>query len=163
MPVLKRADDNRRSWWCDTDGKCGCCTEEYPAPVQACYAWNRLINGDEFDETATKVIDVQWMTLPDGQSLGFVMVDNGYERKVYVGLGGGLDEDADKLYISRHGAKVYPERLLPFLSRAYPQKLDLFCPKCGVQLIHEAPVTCIGCGVRIEKITASEEDPRACT
>ena len=97
------------------------------------------------------------MTLPDGASLGAILVDNGHERKVYVGIGSGVSEEADAQHIRDHGAKMYPETWIPFLSKAYPKKIDKFCSKCGVELAHPPPVSCIGCGVHINSVNTSTD------
>ena len=97
-----------------------------------------------------EILDTQWITLNTGQCFGAVLVDNGYERKVYCGLGSGHNAEVDEEYIVLHGSKMYPFSWIPFLSKAWSERVDKYCSKCGVELNPEQPEQCPACGDRKE-------------
>lgn len=97
------------------------------------------------------------MSLSDGTCLGAVLTDNGHERKIYIGTASGEDAERDAQLIAAHGAKMHADYWIPFLSKAWNQRANKFCPKCGVELVAELPVQCIGCGTHLEKIITSTD------
>ena len=48
-----------------------------------------------------KVIGYRWFSGND--CIGLVVIDNGFEEKAYIGVGGGLDEKADIQKIMDYG------------------------------------------------------------
>jgi hypothetical protein len=94
-----------------------------------------------------EILDTKWITLNDGHCFGAVLVDNGHERKVYCGLGSGINEDVDAAHIVQHGGKMHPFSWVPFLSRAWKNRINKFCPKCGVEYIDADSRMCTNCGV----------------
>lgn len=49
-----------------------------------------------------KIIGKVWFT-PQNQSIGIVLVDNGYEKKAYIGTGHGHNEEDDTNTIAKFG------------------------------------------------------------
>jgi hypothetical protein len=101
------------------------------------------------------VIDSMWITLPCGRQFGAILIDNGYERKIYCGLGDGDSQESDTRRIIRHGGKMHPEGWAPFLTQVWNERSDRFCPKCGMELPGPLPVSCQGCGTYIEGVKSN--------
>jgi len=55
--------------------------------------------------TENKVYGVVWFTLWDGDTIGIVAMNNGFEDKAYIGKGKGLSPDEDVEIICKYGAK----------------------------------------------------------
>lgn len=55
-----------------------------------------------------KIIGTVWFTNMDGHCIGIVTIENDIgERKAYIGLGEGRDEEVDAQHIAENGAPVY--------------------------------------------------------
>jgi len=61
-----------------------------------------------------RIVDKMWFT--SNNTVGIVVVDNGFEMKAYIGVGSGLNEEADALWIAQHGARVHKLALENILS-----------------------------------------------
>lgn len=61
-----------------------------------------------------KFVDVKWFTGKD--TIGILLIDNGFGHKAYIGTAGGLNEEVDKMCIFQNGSRFsdrYAERLWP--------------------------------------------------
>lgn len=63
-----------------------------------------------------ELLDVAWFTGIFG-TIGIVAIDNGRERKFYIGIGLGRSEDEDAKLIAEEGSPVDGDELIRFLAR----------------------------------------------
>ena len=103
-----------------------------------------------------EIIDTLWITLVTGESFGSILVDNGYERKVYCGIGLGHSQEMDENNIILRGGKMYPGTWVPFLSKAWANRITKYCGKCGTELMGQPPTTCPSCNTHVGR--EGEED-----
>lgn len=53
-----------------------------------------------------KIVDSYWFTLMSGDNLGIVLVDNGHQKKAYLGKASGHHEKFDEMFIAQNGVKI---------------------------------------------------------
>ena len=67
--------------------------------------YRRYLEGVEF---LMKIVDVIWFTqAQEPSTIGIVVVDNGFEKKAYIGTGRGTDSRIDAERIAKNGARLH--------------------------------------------------------
>ncbi|MFA6972517.1 MAG: hypothetical protein WC208_14130 [Gallionella sp.] len=65
----------------------------------------------------SKIVDKMWWITKSGTTVGIVVVQPEFgARKAYLGLGEGIDAEADAKLIAEWGVPVYAQHLEPILA-----------------------------------------------
>lgn len=75
-----------------------------------------------------KIINVTWFTQMGAvKPIGIIVGEDGEERKAYIGVGSGLNEEMDIQHIAETGAKISVdtlERVVEFLTKSGESKYE---------------------------------------
>lgn len=54
-----------------------------------------------------KIIGTEWFTLRSGETIGITVIENGIgEKKAYISVVPGIDEEKDEQFVANHGSPV---------------------------------------------------------